>query len=67
MINKVVIESEDLAELRWDAKDENLIAWDSHVNYGVFKICPYGGRVEGKYQAYEYMLGIKSVDCAHGC
>lgn len=55
------MDSFDIVELKWDPNDSHVVAWENPINYRFYAICPFKGVVL-RYQAYDYALGIKTVD-----
>ena len=64
MVNSIAMDSFDLAELKWNVNDSHIVAWENHINYRFYALCPFKGVVL-KYQAYDFALGIKAVDCSN--
>ena len=61
MLNSIAMDSFDLIELKWDYNDSHIVAWENPINYRLYALCPFKGVVM-KYQAYDFALGIKSVE-----
>lgn len=61
MQNCIAVDTFDAVEIRWAPNDYYIIVCDSSLNYKFCVVCPFNGIVH-RYEAYEYGLGIKSID-----